>query len=298
VRTRLAIVVALGALLVAVPTAAFGDSSRHAANSVTFPDSTGEDASAPDVTAIVVSNDDAGMLTLQINISNRPALTPDMFMLIFLDTDQNPATGDTNSLGAEYAIQLDPGGVGLFKWNGSDYVAATSQASLTYSYATTGATIRVSAADLGKPKAFKFGALVASGVTTNAAGEPDFANIHVDAAPDMGHGLFTYQVLTRLILTVTGFTVSPKPARAGRPVSMSLAANENDTAGPVQRGTATCAATIAFKRTVAVSHVVANGVASCVWRIPKTAKGKVFRGTITLTVQGAQVTRSFSSRIS
>jgi hypothetical protein len=297
VRTRLAIVVALGAALVALPTAAFGDSSRHAANSVTFQDSTGEDAAAPDVTGIVVSNDDAGSMTFQVNIGNRPALTPDMFMLIFLDTDQNASTGDTNT-GAEYVIQLEPGSVGLFRWNGSDFLAAPSQASLTYAYSPTGATIRINASDFGKPKAFRFATLVASGVTTNTAGEPDFTNIHTDAAPDPGHGLFAYQVLTRLILTVTAFTVSPKPASAGRPFSVSLAANQNDTGGPVQRGTATCAATIALKPVAAVSHVVANGVASCVWRIPKTAKGKLIRGTITLTVQGVQVTRPFLSRIS
>jgi hypothetical protein len=72
---------------------------------------------------------------------------------------------------------------------------------------------------------------------------------------------------------------------------------ENDTGGPVQAGTAACNATIAFKRIVAVTHVVTNGVASCVWRIPATGKGKVLRGTITLTVRGVKVTRSFSSRI-
>ncbi len=125
----------------------------------------------------------------------------------------------------------------------------------------------------------------------------DFTNLHVDSAPDTGHGFFDYQVLTKLILSVTAFRTSPKPARAGRPFSASLAANENDTAGPVKAGTAACTATIAFKRIAAVTHVVANGVASCVWRIPASAKGKVLRGTIALTVQGVKVTRTFSSRV-
>lgn len=296
-RTKLAFVIALAAALVALPTAALGDSSRQTSNSVTFPDSTGEDAAAPDVTNVVVSNDDAGALTFVLNISNRPALTPDMFALIFVDADQNANTGDVDSLGAEYVIELDPGSVILYQWNGSDFVTAASQASLTYAYTTTGATIRIRAADLGNTKAFKFGTLVASGVATDAQGQPDFTNIHRDYAPDLGHGFFSYQVLTRLILTVTAFTVSPKPAKSGRPFSVSLAANQNDTSGPVQRGAATCAATIALKRIVAVTHTVANGVASCVWRIPKTAKGKTIRGTITLTVQGVQVSRPFSSRI-
>ena len=288
--------VTLGVVVVAIPTAALGGSSRSVGNSTTFADSTGEDANAPDITNVVVSNDDAGNITFQINISNRPALTSDMFALIFLDTDQNAATGDPTSLGSEYLIELDPGAVSLFQWNGTTFTSAASQASLTYSYTTVGATIRISATDLGKTKGFKFGMLVASGVTTDAAGSFDLTNIHIDHAPDAGHGFFTYQVLTRLILSVTAFTVSPKPVTAGKPVSASLAAIENDTAGPVQTGTVTCVATIAGKR-ITASHVLANGVASCVWRIPKTAKGKTIRGTITLTVQGVVVTRSFSARI-
>jgi hypothetical protein len=297
VKTRLLILIALGALLVVIPTAALGNSSRGASNSTTFPDSTGEDVNAPDITSVVVSNDDAGGITFQINISNRPAFTADMFFLVFLDTDQNLVTGDTQARGSEYVIELDPGSVGLFQWNGSDFVGAPSQTSLIYSYATTGATIRISASDLGKTKGFNFAVVAVSGVVTDASGNFDFTNTHADNAPDIGHGFFTYQVLTKLILSVTAFTTSPKPAKAGRPFSAALAANENDTGGPVQNGTVTCAATIAFKRIAAASHVVANGVASCVWRIPKTAKGKTIRGTVTLTVQGTQITRTFAARI-
>ena len=290
-KTKLLVLAALGALLVVLPTQALGTSSRAAANSTTFTDSTGEDAAAPDITSVVVSNDDAGNITFQINVSNRPALTADMFFLIYIDADQNSATGDPNLLGAEYVIELDPGAVGLFQWNGSDFAAASSQTSLTYSYVPTGPTIHVSAADLGKTKAFKFGVLGASGVAVDAAGNADFTNVHTDLSPDPGHGFFTYQVLTKLVLSVTAFTTSPKPAKAGKPFSASLAVNENDTAGPVQGGTVGCAATIGGKRVVAASHVLANGVASCVWRIPKTAKGLTIRGTITYTLRGVHVTR-------
>jgi hypothetical protein len=296
VKTRLLILIALASVLIVMPAGAYGDSARQAANSTTFNDSIAEDVDAPDISTVVISNDDAGSVTIQINISNRPALTPDMIVVIFLDTDQNSATGDPQLLGADYVIELDPGSVGLFQWSGTDYVSAASQTSLTYVYAN-GATIHVSASDLGKTKGFKFGVVAISGITTDATGNPDFTNIHRDAAPDPGHGFFSYSVLTKLILNVTAFTTSPKPAKAGRPFSVSLAANENDTAGPVQTGTVACAATIALKRIIAVSHVVANGVASCVWRIPKTAKGKTIRGTITLKVQGVQVTRPFSARI-
>ncbi|HEY7604440.1 MAG TPA: hypothetical protein VH760_09270 [Gaiellaceae bacterium] len=293
-RSRPAILLALASLLIAVP-AALGGSTRAAANSQTFNDSVGEDASAPDITTVAVSNTDAGLITFQVNISNRPTLTPDMYMLLFLDTDQNAATGATDFIGAEYAIELDPGAVTMFKWNGTEFAQAPSQTSLTYAY-TNGATIRVSAADLGGPKAINFGVVAVSGVTFDAAGNPVFDAVHRDLAPDQGHGFFPYQVLTKLVLTVTAFTTSPKPAKAGRTFSVSLAATENDTAGPVRSGTVACPATLAGKRAVAVTHVVANGIATCVWRIPKTAKGRLMRGSITLTVQGVRVTRPFTAR--
>jgi hypothetical protein len=295
-RPRLGVVIAIVALLAGVP-AALGGSTRAAANSATFNDSIGEDPAAPDITSINVSNDDAGLITFQVNISNRPALTQDMLMVMFLDTDQNENTGDPDT-GAEYAIQLVPGAVELFKWNGSDYVSADSQSSVTYAYPSTGPVVHVSAVDLGRTRAFDFDAIVLSGIAVDATGNLDFTNAHRDAAPDPGHGFYSYQVLTKLVLSVTAFTTAPKPAKAGRSFAVSLSANENDTAGPVQSGTVACTASLAGKRLAAVTHTVANGVATCVWRIPKTAKGRIMRGSITLTVRGTQVTRPFTAKIS
>ena len=213
-RSRLAILLALAVLLVGVP-AALGGSSHAAANSQTFNDSVGEDAAAPDITSIAVSNDDAGLITFQVNISNRPALTPDMFLLVFLDTDQKASTGDPDSLGADYAIDLEPGSVGLFQWNGTNFIQAPSQTSLTFAYATTGATIRVSAADLGRAKGISFGVEAVSGVAVDAAGNPNFDNVHVDLAPDPTHGFYSYQVLTKLVLTVTARHDLPEAPQGG-----------------------------------------------------------------------------------
>ena len=296
-RSRLAILLALTALVLGVPVA-LGGSSHAAANSQTFNDSVGEDASAPDITSIAVSNDDAGLVTFQINISNRPAFTPDMLLVLYLDTDQSASTGYTPALGADYVIVLAPGEVDLLRWNGTDFELAPSQASLTYSYTATGATIRVSANDLGKSKAIAFGVRADSGWTFDASGNADDTNVRSDLAPDPNHGFFSYQVLTKLVLTVTAFTTSPKPPKAGRTFSVSMAATENDTKGPVGSGIVTCPATLAGKRAVALRRVVANGIATCVWRIPKTAKGRIMRGSITLTVQGAHVTRPFAAHFS
>jgi hypothetical protein len=296
-KARLLITLVLGVALLSMPALALGGDARHASNTTTFADSIGEDSAAPDITTVTVSNDDAGLITFQINVSNRPALTADMYFLIFLDTDSNPATGASDLLGADYAIELDPGSVVLFQWNGTDFVGASNQTSLIYTYTATGPTIRIRAAELGGTKGFRFGILAASGVVIDANGQPDITNVHRDYAPDPGHGFNSYQVLTKLVLKVTAFTVAPKPAHAGRAFSVSLAALQNDTNAPVQNGVVTCAASIAGQRLRPVTHAVRNGVAICVWRIPAAAKGRIVRGLITLTVRGTSVTRGFSARV-
>jgi hypothetical protein len=289
-------VLALGAVLVALPTGALGSPSRVATNTQSFPDSTGEDANAPDITSVDVSNTDAGDMTFKVNMSNRPALTSDMLVLVFLDTDKNPQTGDTQSLGADYLVDLESAGVFLLKWNGTTFDTAPSQTSLTYSYDATGATIHVSAADLGGTKAVSFAVDAISGITIDASGNADFTNSHDDLAPDPGHGFFSYDVLTKLTLKQTAFTTAPKPAKSGARFTASLAATESDTNGPITKATIACTATIKGKKLPA-THSLANGVASCFWKLPKTAKGRTLYGTISVTVQGTTLKKSFSAKV-
>ena len=112
-----------------------------------------------------------------------------------------------------------------------------------------------------------------SGIAIDASGAPDFTNAVQDVAPDVGHGAYKYQVLTTLKLAVTAFTTSPKPAKAGKPFSAGLAANENDTSGPVKQGTVTCAATVAGKHLPAAHKGgIVNGIATCVWPLPRRTR--------------------------
>lgn len=294
--SKIALTVVLLAVSVA-PAIALAGPTRTTANSAVFQDSVGEDALAPDMTSVAVSNDDTGKITFQLAVANKPALTPDMLYLIFLDTDGNAATGDAQSFGAEYVIQLVPGEVDLFQWNGTDYVGAPSQTSLNFSYPATGPVINVNASDLGKTKALNFVVVAISGIATDAQGNPDFTNVHRDLAPDPGHGTFAYPVKVKVTLTVTAFTMSPKPVKAGKAFSVGLAADESDTGGPVDQGKVTCVATIGGTRVKLKSGRLVNGVGVCIWPIPKTAKGKRVKGSITVTAQGAQVARAFSLKI-
>jgi hypothetical protein len=284
----LAAVVAVFA--VAVPGAGAG-------NSQTFLDSTGENASAPDITSVAVSNDDAGLLTFKVNISNRPALSADMEVDLYLNTDGNGATGDPQGYGADYAILLVPGEVDLYKWNGSDYAGASSQSSLVYSYDASGATIKISASELGGTKAFGFFAVAASGVALDSQGSPDYTHAAVDLAPDAGHGTFAYTVLTKLELRVATFHTTPKSPRAGGTLSASMAVTENDTGAPLAAGAVACRARVGGKAVPLITHLVTNGVAACVWRVPNSAKGKKLTGKVVVSARGASEAKSFHVKI-
>ena len=282
-----ALLAAVGAACVAFPAAAATErqvplraASPAAAldNSTTFEDSVGEDALAPDITTIVVSNNGAGLITFKINMPNRSAFTGDMILDVLVDTDANPKTGDPDSLGADYAMELFQGSINLFRWDGTTFSGSggVPQSSLIFSYANGALTIRISAADLGNTKKFNFGVLVSSGVVFNSStGDLDFSNSHSDLAPDRGHGFYAYTVkLKPLALVVKKFVKQPASPRAGGAFSVRLVAARNDTGAVLQSGRVTCVATVGGKRLAARTHAVVHQKATCTWTIPASARGQ------------------------
>ena len=194
VRRPSSILFALAAVVatIALPTIASGAPASPAANSTTYQDSVGEDAAAPDITTIVASNDDAGTLTFKINVPNRPQLTQDTVLLMDIDSDGNPATGDPQNFGADYIMQLILGEALLFKWDGTDYQISANQSSLAFSW-TGGPTVRINAADLNNTRKLSFDALVVSGVVFDqTTGAIDCSQCKRDFAPAVG--LYQYQL--------------------------------------------------------------------------------------------------------
>ncbi|MCI0636473.1 MAG: hypothetical protein L0206_21525, partial [Actinobacteria bacterium] len=98
--TRPGLLLAIAIAVVALPTAASGAFSAPtaptaiAANSTTYQDSSGENPAAPDITTLTTSNTDAGMLSFRVNVPNRPTFGQDMLIVLFVDSDNNAATGD------------------------------------------------------------------------------------------------------------------------------------------------------------------------------------------------------------
>lgn len=292
---RRALVLGLVALAVAAVPAG-------ASNTQTYQDSTGENPAAPDITTIVVSNDDAGMLTFQINIPNRPALTRDLLVDMLVDTDANPATGDPENLGADYAIELFLGEVALFKWDGTALtrrVGDPPATSLIYQYAN-GVTFKISAAELGNTKKLNFGVVAISGIVVNdTTGDLDFSAAVLDSAPASAAGLYPYEVkVAPARLELKSLTTTPAKPKAGKTYTVRMAATRSDTGATITGGTVTCVAKAGGKSLKPSSAKFVGGQAVCVFKIPATAKGQTLRGTITITFEGKKLARPFAGKIS
>ena len=302
------LLLAIAVAVVALPTIASGAlpsgtaaPTLVAANSTTYTDSSGENPAAPDITTLVVSNNDAGVISFRINIPNRPTLGQDMLILVFVDTDNNPATGDPESLGTDYVIQIFGGEAALFRWDGTDFTRRPgdpASTSLIFAY-QGGVTITISAAELGNTQRFGFATIVISGIVIDpTTGDSDFTNAVSDVAPAAGSGLYIYEVkITPPSLVVRKLTTIPKAPVAGKLFTMRLVAARSDTGAVLQNGRVTCVGRVGTARLKAQVAQVTGGAAVCTWLIPPKAKGKTFRGSVKVVFEGLAASQSLSRRI-
>lgn len=305
--TRPGLLLATAVAVVALPTAASGAFSSPAAptlvaaNSTSYQDSSGENPAAPDITTLTVSNTDAGVVQFRVAIPNRPQLSQDMLLLLFVDSDANAMTGDPESLGADYVVQVFGGEAALFRWDGSDFTRRAGDppaTSLIFSY-QGGVTITMSAAELGNTSKFGFAVIVISGVTIDpATGDVDFTNAVSDVAPASGSGLYQYEVkITPPTLVVRSFKTTPRNPTAGRTFTLKLVAARSDTGAVVQNGRVTCVGRIGNARLRAQVQRVQGGAATCTWNIPLKAKGKTFRGSVAIVFEGLKAVQAYSSKV-
>jgi hypothetical protein len=301
--TRSGLAFAIAVAVIALPTAATGAPSAPAAtaaNSATYQDSSGENPAAPDITTLVVSNTDAGIVSFRINIPNRSTFSADMLIAVEVDTDNNATTGSPE--GTEYAIEIFQGEAALFRWDGTNFTRRPGDppfTSLLFDYGSGGMTIRMSSAELGNTKAFKFAAFVFSGIAVDpTTGALDFTNAAADVAPALGAGLYAYEVrITPATLVVRSLKPTPARPTAGRPFTLRLVAARSDTNAVVRNGRVTCVGRVGNARLRARVQAVQGGAATCTWNIPANARGKSFRGSVAIVFEGLRASQGYTSRV-
>ncbi len=302
--TRPGLLVAIAVAVVALPTVASGAFSAPqapAANSTTYTDSSGENAAAPDITTLTVSNTDAGLIQFRVAIPNRAQFTPDMLLLLFVDADANPQTGDPEELGADYVIELFGGEAALFRWDGTGFTRRAGDppaTSLIFSY-QAGVTVTISAAELGNTKKFGFSFIAISGITIDPTTQDlDFTNAVGDIAPAANAGLYQYEVkITPPTLVVRSLKPTPRIPIAGRSFTLRLVAARSDTNAVVQNGRVACIGRVGNTRVRAQVQRVVGGAATCTWNLAPGAKGKTFRGSVAVVFEGLRASQGYSGKV-
>jgi hypothetical protein len=255
-------------IVLVVLAALAGSGSALAAGSKTFTDPKDDGSAGPDVTQLVVSNDDSGTLTFQFTFSNRPTiLTGDDIVALGLDIDSNGDTGD--EAGYEYIMGFGFQGqrAEVGKWNGSSYDFLVPETTLRF--ADGGRTISINRSELGGTSGFRFR------VETSGNGGGD-------TAPE-GGGIWDYQLALRpeIVAIRAGFV--PGQPRSGKAFALGAPTLRLSSGQMVAPESYRCKATLGGKALKAAGR--------CRWTIPKKSKGK--RLVITVTAVYGGVTASF-----
>ena len=264
-------------------------SGAHAEQS--YSDPAGDAGTAPDMTAIRATHDSAGRVTFTV-ATNQAVLPPDSTIDFYIDSDRNPATGlPIGGLGADHYFGHDGefgGGIVLHIYGNTIVLDIAN--TLATSYAAGTLTASIDRSDLDDPESFRFV------VMSERDDGDDATEDDADIAPN-GPPVYEYSLPRPLALTIGKAQAIATGPIAGKRFVVSAAVTRSD-GQPFSTGRVTCTAKIG-NAAVAASGAIANGVARCSMKIPKNAKGKRLRGSVTASTADAAgpVTTAFSYRV-
>ena len=240
-----------------------------------LPDTAGD--GTPDITRVRVGSN-ATAVTFMVDLASQTTLAAGQGIFILIDSDVNPDTGGIS--GFEFALALIPEGVGLLSWNGTQFVATESPSA--YAYHHDGFRLAINRSELALTTGtLRFVVITLPPATT-------------DAFPDNSYA--DYPLANEaLTLRIASFKAA-KTIVAGKRFTATLQARRSDLAELSSAGDVVCAAKVGTKK-VKVTATFPADLATCSGVVPKTAKGKVLKVTVTLTLDGVRVTRTASIKV-
>jgi hypothetical protein len=259
------IAAALTAGLILVPSASSGE----------YTDPTGDSTTAGDLTAVTVAGDKAsGQLLFRVTGTNM-ATSDTNLLILEIDSDANPLTGDITDNGSDYEFIVAGGGYLFLHWSGSEWVDSPDL-SVQISGSTSQLLFSVNRSELGNSSLFNFFAW-----TLNV---PDRAT---DSAPDEGAFNYSFEANGPQIISVNVKTTPAGGPKAGKrfvvaPTGLKLPLDRQTTPPTVLPQSYSCTAKLGAKR------LAGSGTGSCSIAIPKkNAKGKKLTVVLTVKYQGA-----------
>jgi hypothetical protein len=255
--------------------------AQRVVKTVRYGDAAREDLDAPDIRTVTVSNTEASsapstVIRFRIEIANRPALSRDLRVGVWIDADDDPTTGlDAAGAfpGADYLLTWDRRvrpDASFLRCGESGCTRATAR-TFDFSY-SRGPTFSVQAADLGDTRRFRFTTRASSGAA-------------VDDAPGESSG-WTYRLRIR----------RPIPPQGSRSLTVRFTVTRAD-GSVLTSGRVSCTAAIGTRRFEPRSARFVGRRATCVFVLPLSTVGKTIRGTITVVAGGRRFTRSFERTV-
>jgi hypothetical protein len=248
----------------------------------TYADKSGDSGSAGDITGVDVAADKAsGQLIFRIAGSNL-STSPNDLTILFIDSDANPATGQANLVGTDYVFAVNDSSYDFEHWDGSDWVA-TPYNTVHITGGGSGLMISVNRSELGNTSTLNFWARSLNMVDRKSDDAPDDGsyNYSIDEnGPDI-------QSLDLKTAPATGpvhgkkFVVTPAGLKlpAGGPIDEQPPDSYSCTAKVGQRA------------------LRGTGTGACTFAVPKKARGKQLRLTVTVNYEGAAKSFSYSFRV-
>ena len=201
------------------------------ASATVFTDGTGDSGTAPDIRTVEVTNNARGRITMRIRFANRTSdLQTNDYIVIFLNTDRNAATGDAD--GADHAIEFRQGAFNVSQWNGSEYASIEAR-SARAGMRNDVITFEIDRQELANTRGFELLALAARIAGTDIEA--------LDRAPDTGEWVFqlaSFCVVPRVTgtsLAAARAAVTRAGCRVGRVTRRSSAAPRNRVIGQSPR---------------------------------------------------------------
>jgi hypothetical protein len=291
-------------LLVAVSTGL-----ASAAGQMEFTDPAGDSGTAPDITSVVASNDDKGLITFRVTVPNRMSVGEDDVIGIQIGTDDPDFLAGLRSDGTGWVLAIDSQGPFLLKWTAAGELAEVKPApkSLQGSVSGNVVTLTINQTDLkpgfpdmSLPIELRFNAVsvVFQGLV---AQDDDFAPA-VDSR-------WIYRLSEPARLVLTNFDAD-KTVKAGKKLVILLGAAHAETGLPMATGKVSCPARLGGKvlrgsgKFVTVTltspttrRTIRTSSATCTFNVPKGTKGKTIRGSMSVTEGGVTLKRAFTTRV-
>lgn len=274
-----------------------------AALAASFSDATGDVVVIPegapvtglDIATVDVTNSSEGLVTMRMTLAGSPLLPPDSIVAVILDLDHDPNTGD-EGIEAVIAYLVDAARVAELvfgRLNLSTGVIDNAPATaLGAAYADGVLELTAPRSELFDTRGFDFG-VISLVVTADESAA-------LDVAPE-GEALWVYDLVgipppPPPKLSTTKPVGSPAKPRAGRRFTVTSLVTRDDTGGLVSAGKVTCVVRAGAAKVRAAGQMTVAG-ARCAMTVPKNAKGKLLRGTMTIRADGATAKRTFSFRV-